>query len=79
MPSLVSPQIGIPFLTCYPILIKSNIVVGQCRPSLGVCDMPEEKREKQEVPEEEKQEVPEVLRNLQDTFNFYFKDEKEKS
>ena len=41
--------------------------------------MTDEKREKQEVPEEEKQEVPEVLRNLQDTFNFYFKDEKEKS
>mgnify|MGYP003143277848 FL=1 len=40
--------------------------------------MPDEKREKQEVPDDEK-EVPEVLKNLQDTFNFYFKDDKEQS
>ena len=40
--------------------------------------MQEEKREKQEVPEDEK-EVPEILKNLKDTFKFYFKEDKEQS
>ena len=49
--------------------------------------MQEEKRKKQEVAVEtprcleisSDQEVPEVLKQLQDTFNFYFKNDKEQS
>ena len=49
--------------------------------------MPDEKRENQEVAVEtlwcleitSDQEVPDVLKNLQDTFNFYFKDDKEQN
>ena len=43
--------------------------------------MQEEKRENKEVPEAEypNQETPEILKNLQDTFNFYFKPDKEQS
>jgi hypothetical protein len=49
--------------------------------------MPDEKREKQEVAVEtpwcleitSDQEVPEILKNLKDTFKFYFKEDKEQS
>ena len=49
--------------------------------------MPDETREKQEVAVEtprcleitSDQEVPEILKNLHDTFKFYFKDDKEQN
>ena len=61
--------------------------LGNVALDLGVGTMPDEKREKQEVAVEKPwgleitsdQEVPEVLKNLQDTFNFYFKNDKEQS